>query len=298
MKEVIKEYKDKKMAKYLAALPYNTKVLIVFWHGMGDLLMFLPVYNHIVKIYSDLRFDLCIQAGVGHEYIAPDAIVVDEADFVTEHDMAFVVNFPMGEGDDSMTKSEHCMVQEIGLPPKFFGLAPVQPQGNRLVGVHLQGTCLPGKTNPDDALAERVWNNIIEAGYVPIDLHFEHLYHNKDNVRYPWLTRHCRDLMPSLATLQMLMWQCMAFVGVASGPWVLALTTMPDRTIYLQKDHGIKCYVRKQAVDAPSYPTHRIVDLNNYDACVLVKYLDEICGVVRDVAWTPLPAPEPVEADG
>ena len=243
MKQVVESYKEKKIAQYLAELPVGSKVLIVFWHGLGDLLMFRPIYHELTRHYcSQVSFDLCVQPGCGQTEAVPDALEISEDKFVENHDIAFVINFPMSEGNLTMTKAEKCMRDEIGLPD--LPLIPIlqPPPKNILVGVHMQGTCLPGSTNPDITLAKQIWDDILEMGYAPFDLHFQHIFHNPINTPFTFAGRHCRDLKPSIAMLRNIIGSCGAFVGVASGPFVMALNIFPDKTIYLQKHHNIRCY--------------------------------------------------------
>jgi len=247
---VYKEHhlKKEKVADVLRASPDGRKVLIVFWHGVGDTLMFLPVFDYLREQFPQHAFTLGLLPGVDQDvFLAKHwpVVAVPEAEFLNGHDMAFVVSFPMNEGSGVETKAEYCCRVELGLPARTFGLPDLAgPKPNKLVGMHLQGTCLPGSTNPDEATAKRLWDDVAAAGFVPFDLHFCHTFHNPANAVFPWATRSCRDLPPSLTTLQMMIERCVAVMAVASGPFVLAASIMPRRTIYLQKHHHISCYMR------------------------------------------------------
>ena len=251
--------KPEKIGHLLAGAAPGSRVLIVFWHGLGDTLMFLPLFDHVVEQFPNLNFTLGLLPGVDQEvFLRPQwpTCAVPESEFLANHDAAFVVSFPMVEGASNMTKAEYCCQEEFGMASHYFGLPDLLEQPvNKLVGVHFQGTCLPGSTNPDAELAHRIWSDIREAGYVPIDLHFCHVFHNPENRVFEWATRSCRDLRPSLATLRMMMGRCCAVVAVASGPFVLAASIMPSKTIYLQKHHTVECYLRdfKNVIDLQKY---------------------------------------------
>ena len=245
--------KSTKIGAILQQAPAGSKILIVFWHGLGDTLMFLPLFDYVRQQFPQLVFELALLPGVDQENFLTTyhrkrwpAIAIPEDQFLTSHDAAFVISFPMNEGLNNMTKAEYCCQIEFGLPPMYFGLPPLHTpvKRNNLVGLHLQGTCLPGSTNPDEELAHRIWDAVLAAGYIPIDLHFKHAFHNPQNADFPWATRSCRDLPPSIGTLQLMMERCMAVIAVASGPFVLAASIMPHRTIYLQKHHPIECYLQ------------------------------------------------------
>ena len=253
--DVIKEFTEPK------------KILIVFWHGLGDLLMFAPLYNLMCQMFPVHQFDLSVLPGVGQCDIVKGALELPEENFVKDHDTAFVMSFPMVEGAATMTKMEYCCIAELGIAPVYTGLPTVNTPYNRLVGVHFQGTCLPGSTNPDDKLAKTMWDDLVEAGYVPIDLHFEHIFHNPVNKKFDWATRNCRDLQPDIDTLRMLIGRCVAFIGVASGPFVLAASMKKNRTIYLQKNHTIDCYIKDFT---------NVIDINNYSKDTMLKMLSDM----------------------
>jgi Rrf2 family protein len=103
-----------------------------------------------------------------------------------------------------------------------------------------KGNCQGGK----QCLSHRLWDDLLSMGFIPFDLHFCHTFHNPVNAPFGWATRSCRDLKPSLSTLQMMIERCVAVIAVASGPFVLAASIMPSRTIYLQKHHHVSCYMR------------------------------------------------------
>jgi hypothetical protein len=254
------------LKQIIDTFPDPRKILIVFWHGLGDTLMFLPLYEHFKTLYPQHHFDLSLLPGVGQDTFL-NTLALPEDKFVESHDCAFVISFPMVEGSNKMTKSEYCCVAELGIEPLYLGLPKVKAVPNKMVAVHLQGTCLPGSTNPDYVLAKRIWDDIVAAGYVPFDVHFKHVFHNPVNEPFTWVNRSCRDLKPDINTLQMILQNSMAFVGVASGPFVLAMAMDPQKVIYLQKHHTLNCYVKEPVLT---------VNLLKYESKELIDGLNEI----------------------
>jgi len=247
----------------------SKKVLIVFWHGIGDVLMFYPLFCALVVLYPKHEFTLGLIPGVGQPELFPEAKEIAEEDFEKDHDLTFVIDFDMVEGSSDLTKAVLCEQVEIGKIPKliFPQFIPIEHRSNKLVGVHFQGTCLPNATNPDSKLANQIWQDIISAGYIPIDLHFEHTFHNPINESFEWVTRSCRDLTPSLNTLTSLIQQCHCTIAVASGPFVISLANDAERTIYLEKGHSVDCYVTG---------FNNVIDLNKYDSEKLKTMLNSI----------------------
>jgi len=253
-----------KVAELIRELKPGQKILVAFWHGIGDLLMFRPVYQQLVNAFPEHEFTLSLIPGVSHTDIFPFGKEISSENFLDDHDYAFVIDFPMCEGKDGVTKAEYCLQVEIGDIGNTPMVLPRLPrQQNTLVGVHFQGTCLPGATNPDPELAKRIWDDLVDAGYVPIDLHFEHTFHNPVNEPYLWAERSCRGLKPRLSTLLMMIQRCRTVVAVASGPFVLSMCHNPVSTVYLQKSHKVDCYVKnfKNVVDLKNYDTKTFLDV-------------------------------------
>ncbi len=56
-----------------------SSIMIVFMHGLGDLLMFLAPLHALRKQFPKTRIDLGIQRGLGQEAIVPDVDGVSDA---------------------------------------------------------------------------------------------------------------------------------------------------------------------------------------------------------------------------
>ena len=268
---VYKDFSHNKIADIIREkLPEGTHIMIVFYHGLGDVLMFLPVYQQLLKAFPKYTFDLGVLPGLGFEELSPEIIAVNDSphDFVAKYAAAFVVSFDMVEGGRPMTKAEYCCTNEMGISPEGVELLTLDTHwDNKMVAVHFQGTCLPESTNPSEILAKQIWTDLIDLGYMPIDVHFKHTFHNPANKDWGFLSRHCRDLKPSLQTLASLINSSVAFIGVASGPFVLAASMRPDKTIYLQKHHDIECYLRD---------FDNVIKLTEYDKDKLSQMLQKM----------------------
>jgi len=240
MSQVVEQFGNKKLSGYLSPGQRN---LIVFYHGLGDLLMFYPLFTYLKSLCPDIQFDLGLEGGCGfHEYFGaiPFPTVHDWASL--DYDYVFILKFPMSEGNGH-TKAEYCCMEELGIDPLPTSHPhPLPVTYNPLVAVHFQGTCLPGQTNPSEEVARQIWEEIKSCGYIPIEVHFQHVYHNPTNARWDWVTRGVRDVDPQISKLTGLLSNCAAFVGVASGPFVVALGIMPNKCFYLQKHHKLSTY--------------------------------------------------------
>jgi hypothetical protein len=244
---VITNFKTKKVADHLAELAPGSKVLIRFGHGWGDTQMFMPAFWSLQTQFPKLAIDLYVECGqeeIFKSYPDKDS---------TEHDLIFSLDFPMSEGS-GMTKVEKCCIEELGIRP-IDALPVFDPRPSPIVACHFQGTALPASVNCPEAVAQKIWGEVVDAGMVPIEAHFEHCFHNPVNAKYGFVTSTVRGCKPKLQSLIGLIQHSFAFIGVASGPFVTAMVVMPERTLYLERSHKVESYTRKKItrIDVMNY---------------------------------------------
>jgi len=217
--------------------------LLVFHHGLGDLLMFLPLYEHLQKIGN---YQLALQEGCNFTPLAPGSIEtptgsVDYNKFCKEKGFSSykIVQYLMSEGTGK-TKSQLCAEIEFGIYDFSISLTAFRenPKHRKVIGINFFGTCLPNQTNPDEATAKRIWAEIKEAGYVPLEIYFEHTWHNPSNEKYEWIDNSIRGAEANIYSLKTILQGCIGFIGVASGPWVAAMK-------YCQKTENVFCLTRE-----------------------------------------------------
>lgn len=228
------------------------RVLLIFWHGVGDLVMFLDPFRAICRDFPYVDFVIGLPRGLTHEELLPDDIryhllTAEEVNETTEllpYDLTAKITFPMSEGQEEFTKGEWCGLRELGVH-HCFGHGRLSNCCNRLVAVHFHITCLPGSCNPDRDTAERIWNDILEAGYIPIECHFQHIFHNPVNEKFDFVDCTVRRAKPRVSSLVGLLRACSAFVGVVSGPFHVALSVLPpERILLCEKDFTAKMFTK------------------------------------------------------
>lgn len=257
MARVIEPFYDEK--KLIQQFDENTKrVLLVFWHGLGDLIMFLNPFFALRAMYPGIQIDLAVQAGLSFEDVVPWARRITGDDMgqleSMDYDIVAKVHFPMSESQTELTKGEFCCVFELGIPP-VCGHRLVQPAPSRLVGVHFNITCLPDACNPDEETARRVWDQIRAGGFIPIETHFQHVFHNPVNKKFDFVDCTVRNAHARISNLSGLMGSLAGFVGVVSGNFHLALAILPsNRVFFLQKHFKLECFTRLPVVRASILP--------------------------------------------
>lgn len=254
-REIITDFKQKKLAEYLQP---GMKVLIRFGHGWGDTQMFIPVLEELRRLYPETTIDLYVECGqeeIFQSYPNKDSL---------EHDLVFSLDFPMAEGSN-LTKAEKCCIEELGIVPPKREFPIYNRMESPIVLCHFQGTALPGSVNCPEGVAQQIWQEIIDAGKIPMECHFEHVFHNPFNAKYGFVDSTVRKVQPKLSNLISLVQNSCAFIGVASGPLITALSVYPKRTLFLEKLHTIESYTRQPVAK---------VDIKNYTPGTVRRWIN------------------------
>ncbi len=259
---MITSFKDKKLIEYLKD---GQKVLIRFGHGLGDTILFYPIFLKLVELYPKVKFDLYVESG--QEEIFPS---IKDKD-ATGYDHVFSLDFPMSEGS-SQTKPEKCCIDEIGIDP-ITEVAALPKQKNPFVAVHFQGTALPGSVSCPMSIAEQIYKEIKEAGFIPIECHFEHCWHNPINQKYSFIDNSVRGYPAKISSLIGMLQASAAFIGIASGPFVTALSVIPEKTLYLEVKHKLENYTTQKIAN---------VQIDNYVPGSVKVFLQNLGKVTAD----------------
>ncbi|NQU99899.1 MAG: hypothetical protein HQ538_04125 [Parcubacteria group bacterium] len=254
---MIDNFSGKKLTEYLKD---GMKVLIRWGHGLGDLLMFLESYEKLKKDYPLVNFHLYTESG--QEELWGDEKNKDAQDY----DLVFSLNFPMAEGSN-ITKAEKCCIEEIGIEPPVKEIVELSKYDSPFVALHFFGTALPGSVGCSEEVAKQIWQEVKDFGKIPISCHFEHCWHNPVNQKFGFVDISVRGYQAKISNLIGLIQHSFAFIGVASGPFVVALSVMPERTLYLEKSHPLKTYTKKDIAK---------VDINNYQVGDVTKFLESL----------------------
>ena len=256
---------DQKLKSYLDSGKYK-KVLIVFWHGLGDVIQFLNVFDKLKSLYPDIHFDIGLQKGLDQETIIPEAILLpDLKDIERNWDLTVLLHFPV-ETDPTCTKSELCCKNELGIEP-VSGHKKLPDFPSPLVAVHFNITSLPNLANPSEEVAHKIWNEIREVGLVPIEVHYHHIFDNPVNKIFPWVDCTVRRCQAKISSLLGLLRVSRFFIGVVSGPFHSAMSILPhERICFLQKDIPVERF---------TYEKIKVVDIKSYKDNSVREWLNE-----------------------
>jgi hypothetical protein len=257
---------DKKLKEYLDAGDVK-RLLIVFFHGIGDCMQFASMLDHLRELWPDIKIDIGLQAGLDEEVIFPDAVLLNGLDGLSEldYDLISLIHFPVEI--PGYTKSELCCIEELGIP-LMSSYKKLEKLPSKLCAVHFNLTCLPDLANPDHDTAEQIWNDILKAGWIPIETHFEHVFHNPKNAKFDFVDCTVRRVKPQVRTLIGLLEACGAFVGVVSGPFHTAMSCLPHEKIaFLEKEIPVARFTHEDI---------KTFDIKNYQANSITEWLTHI----------------------
>jgi len=262
---LITSYDHAKVSDYLIK-ESPKKVCLIFYHGVGDVVMFTEVFNKLKTLFPDIQIDIVLQRGVGQEVLFPDALLTTSPNEpIDGYDFTFQIHFHMCEHLNGLwTKAEFCCIEELGIDPT--SAFPKFPDNIKspLVGINYQATALPGTCNPSEEVAKKIWDEVVAAGMIPIEAFFQHTYYNPVNSQFAHVDRGVRNIPIGIDKLIQLLSCCYANISVSTANLHLSIALMPKRTLYLKKDYSIKCYTKEPISE---------IDVNNYEDGSVKKWL-------------------------
>jgi len=257
-------------------------ICILFNHGLGDYILFLPIFEKLQKVFKD-KWNLKIGSlpEKGFKCLHKDSIFVTPpyGSYSDEFDVIFNINYvePPREklNDDKINKPELCNKLEIGIPYFEWGCYKLPMQFTKIfkhnrIGVHFFGYAWGNDKNADVDVSKKIWDEIIKSSFNPYEIQM--IPPNKIGlIEHPsFLNREnsLRFNYPNIRLMIQEISKCDYFIGVDSGPLYLALSILgPDRCIGLQKNREIK-----KAFPRPSI---NIVDIKDYKDGSILSLIEQ-----------------------
>jgi len=243
--------------------------LFTFDHGLGDLINFIPVWHEFIE-QSGMRPTLGSSSKRQFEYIYPGILNIDKSFDKRKWQYIYRILYPDPKNtsipidiSDEPAKPYICAYYELGM--NEFTWKPYQMtnkhrvKDSKRVGVHLFGhTGMHKKFCPVE-VAEKIWNEIIEAGYEPFECHMTPGFADE----YPdfieadsmeCLTPDCslRYEKADLSKMIEEIGKCRFFIGVDSGPIYLASALLGvDYIIGLENQKKHNNFLPKHIITVP-----------------------------------------------
>ncbi len=231
------------------------RFLLIFPHGLGDLINFLPIVRDLRAKLPHLQFHVGTKSdysALGDYFYKPSALKQ-----LQEFKKIFLLHYsepPL----ESWSKPDFCNEVEVGLPD--FQWRPLSlertnaPAG--LVGVHFFGTSRQDRKSLSVHQADTIWAEIEEAGFVPFEVHNSR-FNPRGCIGHDFVrTNSLRQENPTLERMIAKISECRYFVGIESGPFYLAGSILGfQNCLGIQLHSRFQTYapVETAVIDATTY---------------------------------------------
>lgn len=203
-------------------------VALLFFHGLGDVLIFRALFAQLQAELPDVRFTVYVRVP-GSEECVSGAVLWTGA-LREGHDAVYHLDFP--EPVPGETKTTMCARRELGLDTVPVELLPYRGR-NRLACLHL--LAVSNGYRPTEDVGRQIYNTMRDEGLLPVELHYE-------SKPYPWIQCSVAGHSPSVDMTYSLLSASAVNVLVLSAPVVLALAVAPEKTIVLESGLEISRY--------------------------------------------------------
>jgi len=203
-------------------------VALLFFHGLGDTLMFRSLLHQMRAERPGVRFTTYLRVPGAQECL--DDSVWWSGSVREGHDAIYHLDFP--EPCAGETKTSMCARRELGLDVVPDELRPYYGR-RRLACLHL--ISVSNGYRPSEAVARQIYDIMCSEGLLPIELHFE-------GKPYPWIGCSVAEHMPSVDIAYSLLAASAVNVLVLSAPVVMSLAIAPEKTIVLESGLTIDRY--------------------------------------------------------
>lgn len=260
-------FKNKTLADVLTEHPEYKRILLKFYHGLGDAIDFhancLPALE---RAFPNREF--FVETQLGQELFFGVVNPNEKA-----YDLTVFIMFPCAEWEPGPeTKAEKCGRVELGikiLPDRTwrYSLLLSKNKASPFVGVHFVSTSNKDVSCPEPC-ARLIWEKIEKRGLIPVDTHFRHEGATIDREIFTWESRNVQNVRPTVEKLFNMMESLGGFCGVSSGNFWAALCCLdPSKILYIETEFPVR-----KLTHIPI----RQIKAENPDEAVIDAWLDEI----------------------
>lgn len=270
MMQIYKSCFDNKVVDVLNDQEKGGKAVLLFNHGLGDFVLFLPLFEELRERFEDglgeHNWKLYIGCNPERNFkqLYDKCVIMDApyGKYDGEYDIIFNIIYPEPPRDnneltnfnnlfyvpniETISKPYLCNYLEIGLEnfkwkPYNFNCTP--NNNSNLIGVHFFGHTSVQNKDADYFTAKRIWNQLILAGYDPFEIQMLPLDILEDTETPSFITSEnsLRFDYPNLKIMVDKILKCKCFIGVDSGPIYLAGSLLGfDKVLGLQRKREFK----------------------------------------------------------
>lgn len=275
----------KKLVEYLDTGEFK-KVLLPCWHGIGDIVMFNAPLTYLRNKYPHIKIDVGLAAGLQEEILLTGVVNLEgswkEDVLKMDYDLVFACHMPLEDASNvNQTKAEVCCIKELGIPP-VSGHLPIPKK--KIVGVHFHNTSVAFAANPPEEVCKKVWDEIIQAGMIPVETLFQHGFYNSNTSgKYGFTTNHVREWPARLDACVAVVGSCDYFIGAVSGNFHLALSLLPyDKVALLEKDLKVGHFTKMpvKGIDCKQYVEGSVREWLKTQECLIPTKFEAVKSVL------------------
>lgn len=246
---IISDFRKKKLVDYLKGNT-NGRILLLFNHGLGDVLNFLPIFRELKERFPNWRIELGLEKGrnltIIHKNIYEyDKLRIRDIHRLFTHIFSIAYKEPFG---NLISKPMYCNLKEIGLDnfewsPYTFNVKLNNENLDR-VGIHFEGNTNQKNKSLKLEQSIELWRYLNENDLLPFEIHNPG-FNNNNSMGYSFIPRNqtIRFENPTIEKMIQEISKCKYFIGIDSGVLYLAMSILgPDRCIGIQKNYLIEKY--------------------------------------------------------
>ena len=246
MKNIV-QLNDKTLVEYLKTYKDNEKIGLIFKHGVGDILMFLPYFDFLKSLYKSLIIHLLIIRDYEEQLYEKrdDLVRIDKEEKMYEdYDHLFELKFreytPYEAFIDktfNKFKPELCFEEEVGLDPSLVEptIVKLQNHKSKYIGFTFNrlGKNFNEMYNVPYELAKYMWLRTKQLGFIPIEIMFIHSDYevNKTSEKYDFIDRSTRDLNATFENVISIFSTLRGYASIDNGLFHVAVNYLNHKNV-------------------------------------------------------------------
>lgn len=221
----------------------GAKILILYPHGLGDVLMFYPYFKKFKSLYPNCVIDIKVNELIKSMF--PPVMNENDYDYV----VWIPAYFNEVEKNCLMTKPECNAVLDLGIEyqKELQYTECIEASGN-IVGFSFFNSFHPKEINCPYEIAKKLWKIVEDNGLIAIDLFVpkEKSASKPLNQKYDFVDWSMRTKGIGIQKMIGLMGSLAGMASVATGNFHFGMTVYPDRVLYIEKDFSYKKFTNKE----------------------------------------------------
>jgi hypothetical protein len=243
-------------------------ILIDYPHGLGDVIMFRPYVKDMMRRNPGTVIDMKLTPA-----LQPLVKPVKESG---SYDLEIYFPARFNERDPalkSMTKPECNVKHDLGVSYEktLEYTDPLFPASSArmsspFVGLNFCCSCYPMEGNCPVYTASMLWQAVIDAGFVPIEV-FVPKNNKKENAKYPFVRNSMRDVGHGINRMMSVLANLRGMASVSTGTFHYGMAAYPDTTLYLQNGFKVSSYTSRPVLT---------LDVNRPDQKVIDEWIERL----------------------